>query len=106
MIDAAYTSQDPNALKASYTTMAFVSDGCSEYLKKNYLKQFVTAIKMGLNSSNETVKSAAMYALGEVSQYVQVGTFKFLFNQINIINFLMILFSLKLVRMRQKYYQS
>ncbi|XP_015365619.1 PREDICTED: importin-4-like [Diuraphis noxia] len=71
LIDAAYTTQDPNALKASYTTMAFVSDGCSEYLKKNYLKQFVTAIKMGLNSSNETVKSAAMYALGEVSQYVQ-----------------------------------
>ncbi|KAL5244737.1 hypothetical protein ACI65C_012147 [Semiaphis heraclei] len=71
LIDAAYTTQDPNALKASYTTMAFVSDGCSEYLKKNYLKQFVTAIKMGLNSSNETVKSAAMFALGEVSQYVQ-----------------------------------
>ncbi|KAL4119196.1 hypothetical protein QTP88_012040 [Uroleucon formosanum] len=71
LIDAAYTTQDPNALTASYTTMAFVSDGCSEYLKKNYLKQFVTAIKMGLNSSNETVKSAAMYALGEVSQYVQ-----------------------------------
>ncbi|XP_022173439.1 importin-4-like [Myzus persicae] len=71
LIDAAYTTQDPNALKASYTTMAFVSDGCSEYLKKSYLKQFVTAIKMGLNSSNETVKSAAMYALGEVSQYVQ-----------------------------------
>ncbi|VVC26841.1 Armadillo-type fold,Armadillo-like helical,Importin-beta, N-terminal domain [Cinara cedri] len=71
LIDSAYTSQDPNALKASYMTMAFVSDGCSEYLKKSYLKQFVTAIKMGLNSSNETVKSAAMYALGEVSQYVQ-----------------------------------
>lgn len=71
LIDAAYITQDPNTLRASYTTMAFVSDGCSEYLKKNYLKQFVTAIKMGLNSSNETVKSAAMYALGEVSQYVQ-----------------------------------
>ncbi|XP_050419977.1 importin-4-like [Adelges cooleyi] len=71
LIDAAYSSQDPNALKASYMTMAYVSDGCSEYLKKSYLKQFVTAIKMGLNSSNETVKSAAMYALGEVSQYVQ-----------------------------------
>lgn len=73
LIDSAYTTQDPNALKASYTTMAFVSDGCSEYLKKSYLKQFVTAIKMGLNSSNETVKSAAMYALGEVSQFVQVS---------------------------------
>jgi len=71
LIDSAYTTQDPNALKASYTTMAFVSDGCSEYLKKSYLKQFVTAIKMGLNSSNESVKSAAMYALGEVSQYAQ-----------------------------------
>ncbi|XP_050539704.1 importin-4-like [Daktulosphaira vitifoliae] len=71
LIDAAYTSQDPNALKASYMTMAYVSDGCSEYLKKSYLKQFVTAIKMGLNSTNETVKSSAMYALGEVSQYVQ-----------------------------------
>lgn len=88
MIDAAYTTQDPNALTASYTTMAFVSDGCSEYLKKNYLKQFVTAIKMGLNSSNETVKSAAMYALGEVSQYVQVSVLKFSFNQFNINNYL------------------
>lgn len=106
MIDAAYTTQDPNALKASYTTMAFVSDGCSEYLKKNYLKQFVTAIKMGLNSSNETVKSAAMFALGEVSQYVQVGILKFLFDQVNINYFLIILFSLKLVRMQQKYFQN
>lgn len=75
MIDSAYTTQDPIALKASYLTMAFVSDGCSEYLKKSYLKQFVTAIKMGLNSSNEMVKSAAMYALGEVSQYVQVSKY-------------------------------
>jgi len=106
LIDAAYTTQDPNALKASYTTMAFVSDGCSEYLKKSYLKQFVTAIKMGLNSSNETVKSAAMYALGEVSQYVQVGIFKFLYDQVNINYFLIILFSLKLVRMQQKYFQN
>lgn len=80
MIDSAYTSQDPNALTASYMTMAFVSDGCSEYLKKSYLKQFVAAIKMGLNSSNETVKSAAMYALGEVSQYIQVSKFEFLFS--------------------------
>lgn len=80
MIDSAYTSQDPNALKASYVTMAFVSDGCSEYLKKSYLKQFVTAIKMGLNSSNETVKSAAMYALGEVSQYVQVSNSFYLYD--------------------------
>lgn len=55
--------------------MAYVSDGCSEYLKKSYLQQFVTAIKMGLNSSNETVKSSAMYALGEVSQYVQVSIY-------------------------------
>jgi len=86
LIDTAYTTQDPNALRASYTTMAFVSDGCSEYLKKNYLKQFVTAIKLGLNSSNETVKSAAMYALGEVSQYVQVSKLNFLFNRINIKN--------------------
>lgn len=80
MIDSAYTTQDPRALTASYTTMAFVSDGCSEYLKKSYLKQFITAIKMGLNSSNETVKSAAMYALGEVSQYVQVSLSDHLFN--------------------------
>lgn len=86
MIDAAYSTQEPNALRASYTTMAFVSDGCSEYLKKNYLKQFVTAIKMGLNSSNETVKSAAMYALGEVSQYVQVSKLNFLIDPININN--------------------
>jgi len=86
LIDAAYSTQEPNALRASYTTMAFVSDGCSEYLKKNYLKQFVTAIKMGLNSSNETVKSAAMYALGEVSQYVQVSKLNFLIDQININN--------------------
>lgn len=63
-------------------TMAFVSDGCSEYLKKSYLKQFVTAIKMGLNSSNETVKSAAMYALGEVSQYVQVSKSEFSYYQV------------------------
>lgn len=77
MIDSAYTSQNPNALRASYTTMAFVSDGCSEYLKKSYLKQFVTAIKMGLNSPNEGVKSAAMYALGEVAQCVQVSKFVF-----------------------------
>lgn len=82
MIDAAYTTQEPNALKASFMTMAFVSDGCSEYLKKSYLKQFVTAIKMGLNSSNETVKSAAMYALGEVSQYVQVSKSEFSYYQV------------------------
>lgn len=73
MIDSAYSTQDPNALKASYMAMAYVSDGCSEYLKKSYLKQFVTAIKMGLNNSNETIKSAAMFALGEVSQFVQVS---------------------------------
>lgn len=59
--------------------MAFICDGCSEYLKKSYLKQFVTAIKIGLNSSDEMVKSAAMYALGEVSQYVQVSTSVFSF---------------------------
>jgi len=83
LIDSAYTTQEPNALKASYLTIAFVSDGCSEYLKKSYLKQFVTAIKMGLNNSDEMVKSAAMYALGEVSQYVQVSISKFPFYKIN-----------------------
>lgn len=63
--------------------MAFVSNKYSKCMKRSYVNKFENIIKIGLNSSDRMIKSAALYALGEVSRYVQVSKYEFSFYKIN-----------------------
>ncbi|KAH0534823.1 importin-4-like [Cotesia glomerata] len=57
--------------KAAFLTAASLAKGCSEYIRSKYLEYFLKCIYQGIKHSSHIVMSAALYALGKFSEYLQ-----------------------------------
>lgn len=57
--------------KASYLAMAVLAEGCSEFIRGSYLETFVRCICQGITDPNPVVRNAALFALGQFSEYLQ-----------------------------------
>ena len=60
-------------VRAAYHAVAVCIEGCSEYIKTHHFDQFVKAILDGIQSANTLVRNAALYALGQASEFLQPG---------------------------------
>ena len=60
-------------VRAAYHAVAVCIEGCSEYIKTHHFDQFVKAILDGIQSGNNLVRNAALYALGQASEFLQPG---------------------------------
>lgn len=71
LIEPALKGTDPLAKKAAYLTMAVIAEGCGEAICAKYLKLMLDTIKVGIVDNNPVVRNAALFALGQFSEYLQ-----------------------------------
>ncbi|KAE8750906.1 hypothetical protein FOCC_FOCC002334 [Frankliniella occidentalis] len=70
-IEPALTGNNVYAKKAAYLAMAVLVEGCSDYIRNKYLKQFLTCVCEGITSDASVVRNAALFALGQFSEHLQ-----------------------------------
>ena len=59
--------------KASYLAIAVLSEGCADYIRTKHLEQFLRYICIGIQDPAPVVSNAALFALGQFSEYLQVS---------------------------------
>ena len=67
----ALESNNPALLKGSFEAMAVCAEGCSDHIRKKYLVNFLKCIDSGIKHQSPVVRNAALYALGQFSEYMQ-----------------------------------
>lgn len=70
-IEPGLQNNDICAKKASYLAMAVLAEGCSEYIRLKYLQDFLQCICQGITDNSPIVRNAALFALGQFSEYLQ-----------------------------------
>ena len=61
----------PGMTKAAFNALAVSAEGCSEYIRtKKYLGSFLQVIAQGIKSPHRSVRNAALYAVGQFSEYL------------------------------------
>ena len=72
-VEPALLSNDPAKLKGAYYALAVTAEGCSEHIRNKLgLEKFLHAIGNGIKNENyPQVRNAALYALGQFSEYLQ-----------------------------------
>ena len=67
----------PCFFPGAFYSLAVIAEGCSENIKRKYLMDFLKCIDAGIQHPTPAVRNSALYALGQFSDYLQVGTNKF-----------------------------
>ncbi|XP_040564918.1 LOW QUALITY PROTEIN: importin-4-like [Lepeophtheirus salmonis] len=68
----------PDLMKGALTAISVSAEGCAEHIRTHYLTYFLNSIGSGIrHNSHPAVKSAAFYALGQMSEYLQPDISKF-----------------------------
>ena len=70
-LNPALNSSDPSLLKGAYEALAVSAEGCSDHIRKKYLTTFLKYLDSGIKHSMPAVRNAALYALGQFSEYMQ-----------------------------------
>ncbi|XP_043285826.1 importin-4-like [Venturia canescens] len=68
---------DVYAKKAAYLTMAVLTEGCSEFIRKNYLPDFLQYVLSAVMHDNPIVCNAALYAAGKFAEFLQPDISRF-----------------------------
>lgn len=71
-IEPAVKGNDVYAQKAAFLSLAVLAEGCSEYIRKKYLQAFLQCVCGGINSGKLSVRNAALFALGQFAEHLQV----------------------------------
>ncbi|XP_058830529.1 importin-4-like [Topomyia yanbarensis] len=71
LLEPAFRGNDALAKKASYLSIAVIAEGCSEHICSKYLKPLLDIIKAGITDPNPMIRNAALFALGQFSEYLQ-----------------------------------
>ena len=73
MVQPALQSSVPYDRKGAYLVMAIVCQGCDNYVKDNILENFVSTIYKGVNDPSTVVRNAALFAMGQMAEHLQVN---------------------------------
>ena len=65
---------DVYAKKASHLALALVVEGCAECIRTKYLELFLKCTSKGITDPAGVVRNAALFALGQFSEHLQVST--------------------------------
>jgi len=74
-IEAGMESVKPLPRRAACLTMAVMAEGCAEHIRTKYLKQFIQYVLKGIQDEVAIVRNAALFALGQFSEHLQVTIF-------------------------------
>lgn len=70
-IEPSFRGNEIYAKKASLLSIAVLAEGCAEYIRKKYLKDFLCCICQGIGEPSPVVRNAALFALGQFSEHLQ-----------------------------------
>ncbi|KAL3195368.1 hypothetical protein MRX96_015838 [Rhipicephalus microplus] len=65
-------SDSASQRRAAYLAIAMIAEGCSEAIREKYLPTFVQTICEGILDQDVQVRNAALFALGQFADYLQV----------------------------------
>ncbi|XP_064641472.1 importin-4-like [Lineus longissimus] len=77
LVEPSLMSDDPLKLKGGFLAIAVIAEGCADNLRNKYLKALLQCVGKGIQHSNPMVKHAALFALGQFSEYLQPEISKF-----------------------------
>ncbi|XP_050398948.1 importin-4 [Patella vulgata] len=77
LIEGALANENPCHRKAGYIAMAVIVEGCADHIMNKHLKAVLHCVCKGLNDSDNTVRNAALFALGQFSEHLQPNISKF-----------------------------
>jgi len=70
-VQPALSSPNPVHQRAAYQALAVSAEGCMESIRSKYLNNFLQILATGIKNEHPAVKNAALYMLGQFSEYIQ-----------------------------------
>lgn len=78
LIEPALSSNDVFAKKAAYIAIAVMVEGCSEYIKDEYLQSFLKIVCNGITDNNIIVRNASLFTFGQFAEFLQPDINKYI----------------------------
>uniref|UniRef100_A0A7N8XPN2 Importin 4 n=1 Tax=Mastacembelus armatus TaxID=205130 RepID=A0A7N8XPN2_9TELE len=76
-IQACLASENPYQRKGGLMSLAVLAEGCADHMRTNMLSSVLQTVCQSLSDSNQVVRSAALFALGQFSQHLQPDVSKY-----------------------------
>ncbi|XP_074616822.1 importin-4-like isoform X2 [Acropora palmata] len=73
----ALNDEDAYKRKAALLALAVLAEGCADYIRNRYLQAALQTICQGLSDGNSVVQNAALFALGQYSEFLQPDISKY-----------------------------
>ncbi|KAM4718344.1 importin-4 [Anableps anableps] len=77
LTQACLTSENPYQKKGGLMCLAVLAEGCADYIRSKMLSSVLQTVCQSLSDSNRVVRSAALFALGQFSEYLQPEVSKY-----------------------------
>ncbi|MED6238474.1 hypothetical protein ATANTOWER_022324 [Ataeniobius toweri] len=77
LTQACLTSENPYQKKGGLMCLAVLAEGCADYIRSKMLPSLLQTVCQSLSDSNRVVRSAALFALGQFSEYLQPEVSKY-----------------------------
>ncbi|CAN9506252.1 unnamed protein product [Ophioblennius macclurei] len=77
LTQACLTSDNPYQKKGGLMCLAVLAEGCADHIRTKMLSSVLQTVCQSLSDSNQVVRSAALFALGQFSEYLQPEVSKY-----------------------------
>uniref|UniRef100_A0A4W4G6A4 Importin N-terminal domain-containing protein n=1 Tax=Electrophorus electricus TaxID=8005 RepID=A0A4W4G6A4_ELEEL len=77
MIQACLASKNPYERKGGLMSLAVLAEGCADHIRTKMLSSVLQTVCHSLSDSNQVVRSAGLFALGQFSEYLQPEVSKY-----------------------------
>ncbi|RVE58956.1 hypothetical protein OJAV_G00199280 [Oryzias javanicus] len=71
LTQACLSSENPHQKKGGLMCLAVLAEGCADHIRTNMLSSVLQTVCRSLSDSNQVVRSAALFALGQFSEHLQ-----------------------------------
>lgn len=77
LTQACLASEDPYQRKGGLMCLAVLTEGCADHIRTHMLSSVLQTVCRSLSDSNQVVRSVALFALGQFSEYLQPEVSKY-----------------------------
>lgn len=77
LVQAALSNENPYQKKGGLLCLAVLAEGCGDHIRTKMLPSVLRTVCQCLSDSSEVVRSAALFALGQFSEYLQPDISKY-----------------------------
>lgn len=77
LTQACLTSENPYQRKGGIMCLAVLAEGCADHIRTKLLSSMLQTVCQSLSDSNQVVRSAGLFALGQFSEYLQPEVSKY-----------------------------